>query len=183
MANNRRVPWAAGNQKSSLTFEDYKTKLEHLYELQRAIIWNFNLDTIEVERRTIRNMDWNLRNLFYRFLLKEGREDLADFFQDEYLIKMGLKEQRHPNDKGLVKCVKSAMIDLPVAYAAALYEASIKTKFLNYLDWESYQQHLRELSRKEKLAVYRKLNKKYTAAALYFSQNFMFRKVALKIPI
>lgn len=175
--------YTSGNPVRSFSFIDFKSKLEYLYESRRATTWDVNPDKIEMAHHTILNLDLILRKQFHRFLLKERRKDLADFFQEKYLIKMGLKGMGHSDEKGLIERVKSAMTDSPVAYAIELYELSIKKRSFNYADWDSYQQHLRKLSRKEKIEVYGKLNKVNPDAANYFSQKFVFMYVTLNIPI
>lgn len=161
--------------KLKLSCREYTTKLEHLYDSQvRGKL--FNPETIEMEHKSIFRLNWSSRKRLYDFLLKKGRKDLVDFFEDNYLIRMDLGGQ------GLVGRINS-ITDLPVAYAIELYELSVKKKQFNYADWNSYHEYFRGLSREEKRAVYMELNKVYPDAANYFSQKFMFRNVALNIPI
>jgi len=179
MADNTTGVRTAKDSSHFLSLQNYLPHLQNLYQADKVGRHRFNPATLENSKDEILGMDLYLRKQFHLFLLGDAKKELADFFDDRYLIKTALREpngnwQVKPSSSGLAERVKSAKIELSVAYAAALYETSIKAKYLNPSDESVYKQLLQGLSRNAKLAIHRRLEKLNSAAANYFSGNFMF---------
>lgn len=71
-------------------FAGYKARLQSLYYHNCG---SKTLSSIEciINENYMRSLAWKDRQLFYSFLMKEGEQHLADYFEQKYLIPKSLK--------------------------------------------------------------------------------------------
>ena len=72
---------------------DFAGEMAHLQSLYHNEIGLGSLsdEALEINKAYMRNLKWEQRKLFHKLLLHDGSKDLAEYFEQKYLIPKFLK--------------------------------------------------------------------------------------------
>ncbi|MBS3096609.1 hypothetical protein J4480_04170 [Candidatus Woesearchaeota archaeon] len=71
-------------------FAGYNAHLRSIYYYERGIR-SLSDEALEINEAYMKNLKWEQRKVFHKLLLHDGSKDLAEYFEQKYLIPKFLK--------------------------------------------------------------------------------------------
>lgn len=72
-------------------FAGHKAHLQSIYNYERGL-GSLSDEALEINKAYMRNLKWEQRKLFHKLLLYDGSKDLAEYFEQKYLIPNSFKK-------------------------------------------------------------------------------------------